>query len=255
MGGASVNVRDFLLGLEVGTMSASLKKTFKEKVRACRLYGARLVLVSLDLEAYCPGDPRFKPDALLLVAGMQKLIFEGGKLTIAKPVQLMANGKSSVEIAKMVHDYCAGADGILGHYSKWDLDILRNYEPVLKKRYGGFSLLPEACIDIMQPVRNLGISAGQEHICNHYDLGVEKGKVNLEEWQDAAIGETWGLTKAQVLRARRRIRDDRNKTCLAANIVELAFISQNIWTMNKLSTKETYPNMSKMEQALEEVGA
>ncbi len=250
--GQKVVVKEFLAALAVGTMSPSLKRTFLPKVMASLIDGKRLMLVSLDLEAYCPGDPRFHPDALLLVAGMQKLVFEKWGMKVEKPAQYMADGKSSVEIAKLVHEYCEGADAILGHYSKWDVDILRNYEPVLQARYGGFIPLPAAMIDVMQPVRNLGISAGQEHICSHYDLGVEKGKVNLEEWQDAAIGETWGLTKAQVMRARRRIRDERNKTCLAANLAEIAFISQNARFMNKLTTKEVYPNVAKMEALLGE---
>lgn len=244
----NIDVKEFLAGLACGTMSPSLKRTFLPKLTNCILTGKKLTIVSLDLEAYAPGDIRFKPDKILLVAGMQKLVFEKNKCKPSRIVQFMLDGNTTKDIAKMTYNYCKDADAIFGHFCDWDVSALRDYG----LRLGRGKRLPEAAVDIMAPFKNLGISAGQEHLALHLDWGIEKGRVSLELWQDAAIGELEGMSHNAVMKLRRRIRDERNKTCLAANLAQVEFISNNIRQMGKLSVKEVYPNSDKMKAYLGE---
>lgn len=248
-----VRAKEFLAGLSVGTVSPGLKHTVLPLVNATLIDGARFEVEQMDLEVYAPGDPRTHPDGTLLAVGSQRLIFEDREFEAKKPQQSIINGISAIELAKIAHDRTKGAQAMLGHFGKWDVDVLRSYEPILSRKYGGFTELPNAIIDIMSPMRGIGISASQAHICAHYDLvPIVKQSVNLELWQRAALGQIQGLTLGEVMRARRAIRDDRNKHCLEENLAELAFVSQNIRHLNKLTMKEVYPNQLKMEALLGE---
>jgi hypothetical protein len=155
----------------------------------------------------------------------------------------MLNGNTALDLARKAFEYCRGADGIVGHFAQWDIETLRDYGI----RAGLKTRLPPVVIDLLPPFRCLGVSNGQEHLALHYDWGVVKGKVSLERWQDATIGELLGLKKSEVMALRRKIRDERNKTCMKANLLQIKFLSRNIRYMGRLTAKEVYPNEAKME--------
>jgi hypothetical protein len=253
-----VNVPNLLAGLLAGQWSRSLKP-LKEKMAFSLKTGAPLNGVSLDLEAFSARDEETRPDKIILVAGMQKVKLENFEFSMEDPKQIMAyDGLTSVDVAKKVYDYCDGQDFVFGHYIKYDIDILRNYEPLVanNKKHGKKAVgrLPLAAIDLMSPVRNMGISASQNHIAAHYSLGTQKISVNNELWQHTVFGEKMGLPMKEIRAAYLEIRDQRNRGCLAQNIAELAYESRYAKILNRFTVKEVYPNRQKMEDSLSDAG-
>lgn len=252
---SAMNVRRFLAGILAGTMSPSLKSkndlgSFQQKVQSCLTFGAPLRIMSLDLEALPLGNVQWPTDKVLIVVGLQPWTFVKGKVIMGRKTQRMLDGLDAMELAKFVYDECRGFDAIIGHNTKWDVNVLLTEEPLLVRRFGKDFELPPAYIDIMMPYRGRGISAGQAHVCDHYALGTAKSSVNIEIWQDAVVGELHGLSKAKVLELRRRIRDDRNSHCLDENLMEAIFWSENVTRLAKITTRETYPARAKVEAIL-----
>jgi hypothetical protein len=248
-----MDVKAFLAGLLAGRMSASLKHGLKAKVERALVDGAPLKIMSVDLEALPLGDMRYNPDAVTVCVGTQLWTFSKWKFAAGPIKQRILDGLDAVELLNFVHEECSGADAIAGHFARYDLDLLRNIEPILKSRFGRFSPLPLAYIDLMAPFTGRGISAGQGHLVEHYEYGPEKVSVNMETWRHAVVGEALGMSRKEVLRLRHRIRDERNRKCMEANLAQAGFLSHNIEYMNKLSITETYPNLQKMEVLLQEV--
>jgi hypothetical protein len=244
-----MNVKEFLLGLTAATMSPSLKKTFYPKVIECMMTGKRLTLASVDLEAYAPGDMKRKPDKNLLVIGIQRLMFENGRFTAKSPKQFVLglDGRTALDLIKLGYEYLKDADGIIGHFVEWDVTGLKDYG--IRANLG--ARLPEAAIDIMTPFKGrsgTGVSLAQEHLGIHFGFGTEKGRVSEELWRRATLGENEGLSRNEVLRLRRRIRDERNRSCLEFNLHQIDFLSQHIRKLNRLTVFDLYPNDSKMDE-------
>ena len=247
-----VQVKELLAGLYLGTTSASLKLSFKARALQALTSGEPLDIMSLDLETYGPGDPRTHPDCFPIVVGLQPYHIEDYKFRAGPPEQHILERKvTAIDLLRIVHQRCKGFNATLEHFSRYDIGVLRSFEPIVRGKYPELPPLPPAMVDIMQPFRGLGVSASQEHLCMHYGLG-EKGKVSGDIWNDAATGEQRGLPYHEVIRARERIRDERNRTCLAANFAQTIFISNNMRTLNKLAVREVYPNDAKMSELLGE---
>jgi hypothetical protein len=244
-----MNAKEFLLGLTVASMSSGLKKTFCPKVLECIETGKRLTLASVDLEAYAPGEMMRKPDKSLLVIGIQKLIFENNKFTAKPPKQFVLgiDGRTTLDLTRLGYEYLKNSDGIIGHFVEWDVTALKDYG--IRANLG--IRLPEVAIDIMTPFKGrsgTGVSASQEHLAFHFGLGIEKGHLSEELWRRATLGENEGLSRSEVLRLRRRIRDERNRTCLEANLRQIDFLSKHIRKLNRLTVFDLYPNDSKMDE-------
>jgi hypothetical protein len=247
-----MDVKAFLAGLLAGRVSASLKHDFKAKVERALVDGAPLKIMSVDLEALPLGDMRYNPDAVTVCVGVQLWTISKWKFAAGPIKQYILDGMDAVELLNYVHEECAkaNADAIAGHFAKYDLDLLRNIEPILKSRFGRFNPLPAAYIDIMAPFQGRGISAGQGHLGEHYEFGPEKVSVNMETWRHAVVGEALGMSRHEVLQLRHKIRDERNRKCMEANLAQVIFLSKNIEYMNRISITETYPNRQKMEVLL-----
>lgn len=249
---AEFNVRNLLAGILAAPKPKSVKETFIPKVEDALYNGDKLSLGSVDLEALGMGDPKYPHDKVLLVGGFQKLTIENHKVYFGQVKQPIVDlpKVNSIDVAAKVHNLAAECDALLAHFARYDVGVLRSYEPKIIAKYGSFKPLPNVVIDLMSPMKAYDISASQAHIITHFDLGAQKSSVNLETWQDVVKGEFDGMTHAEQKAAVLEIRDTRNKGCLASNIAELAFTSRQMPYVNKFSLKETYPNLYAMSKIL-----
>nr|WP_276978658.1 hypothetical protein [Ferrimicrobium acidiphilum] len=251
-GKALFDTKQLCASLLAAPKSKYIKKNLVPKINDALNNSGKLVIASVDTEALGLGDPRFPQDKVLLVGGVQKLVIEGDEFYIGKPWQPMVDFKNvdSVDVAAKVHDRVQGADMLIAHYARYDIGVLKQYEPAIEERFGSFKPLPNVTVDIMAPVRSFGVSASQAHVINHFGLGAQKNSVNIEIWQDSVVGWFNGMSIAERKASLFEIRDTRNKGCLAENIAELAFESRFGFWMNKTSVKETYPNRWAMLEIL-----